>query len=114
MSDAAAAIRAAVGNTVHMVPVEDVIYFEADSRYTRVVHEGGEALIRTPLKELLPQLRASIPSAVELSILTDRTTTIRASVRDVKIELLLAVALYLIARCVGATEAQAAASEAAT
>jgi DNA-binding LytR/AlgR family response regulator len=32
------------------------VYFEADARYTRVVHADGEALIRTPLKELLVQL----------------------------------------------------------
>ena len=32
-----------------------VIYFEADQRYTRVVHQGGDALIRTPLRELLAQ-----------------------------------------------------------
>jgi len=35
-----------------------VIYFESDNRYTRVVYQGGEALIRTPLKELLTQLDA--------------------------------------------------------
>ena len=33
-----------------------VVYFESDARYTRVVHDDGEALIRTPLKELLAQL----------------------------------------------------------
>ena len=39
-----------------MIRVEEVIYFEADARYTRIVHGGGDALIRTPLKELLAQL----------------------------------------------------------
>ena len=39
-----------------MIAPEDVVYFESDNRYTRVVHRGGEALIRTPLKELLAQL----------------------------------------------------------
>src|SRR5438132_8537668 len=42
------------------------------------------------IKNLLPQLKASLPSSVDLSILTDRTTTIRASVRDVQFELMLA------------------------
>ena len=37
------------------------------------------------VKKLMPQLRSSLPSAVDISILTDRTTTIRASVRDVQI-----------------------------
>jgi multidrug efflux pump len=48
------------------------------------------------VKELLPQLRASLPSAVELTILTDRTTTIRASVRDVELELMLTIALVVM------------------
>src|SRR6185295_11441152 len=39
------------------------------------------------VNKLLPQLRASLPGAVEVELLSDRTTTIRASVRDVKIEL---------------------------
>jgi DNA-binding LytR/AlgR family response regulator len=49
-------IQATVGKEVRLIRVAEVIYFEADARYTRVVHEGGEALIRTPLKELLAQL----------------------------------------------------------
>jgi multidrug efflux pump len=48
------------------------------------------------VKELLPQLRASLPSAVELSILTDRTTTIRASVADVEFTLVLTIALVVM------------------
>jgi multidrug efflux pump len=48
------------------------------------------------IKKLLPQLRSSLPSAVDISILTDRTTTIRASVWDVQIELMLAVALVVM------------------
>jgi multidrug efflux pump len=48
------------------------------------------------IKQLLPQLRASLPSAVTVSILTDRTTTIRASVRDVEFTLLLTIALVVM------------------
>ena len=48
------------------------------------------------VKELLPQLRASLPSSVELTILTDRTTTIRASVADVEFELMLTIALVVM------------------
>ena len=48
------------------------------------------------IKKLMPQLRSSLPSAVDISILTDRTTTIRASVWDVQIELMLAVALVVM------------------
>ncbi|HEY5460657.1 MAG TPA: efflux RND transporter permease subunit, partial [Deferrimonas sp.] len=48
------------------------------------------------VKKLMPQLRSSLPAAVDISILTDRTTTIRASVWDVQIELMLAVALVVM------------------
>jgi multidrug efflux pump len=48
------------------------------------------------IKSLLPQLQASLPSAVEVHLLTDRTTTIRASVRDVEYELTLAVILVVL------------------
>jgi len=49
-------IQAGVGKEVRLIRVDEVVYFESDARYTRVVHDGGEALIRTPLKELLAQL----------------------------------------------------------
>ena len=52
-------IQAGVGKEVRLIRVDSVIYFESDARYTRVVHEDGEALIRTPLKELLAQLDAN-------------------------------------------------------
>jgi multidrug efflux pump len=48
------------------------------------------------VKTLLPQLRASLPAAVEVTILTDRTTTIRSSVRDVELELMLTIALVVM------------------
>ncbi len=48
------------------------------------------------IKALLPQLRVSIPSAVDVTVLTDRTTTIRASVEDVQFELILTVALVVM------------------
>ncbi len=48
-------IQASVGREVLLIPPEEIIYFEADQRYTRVVHQGGDALIRTPLRELLTQ-----------------------------------------------------------
>jgi len=48
------------------------------------------------IKALLPQLSAALPAAVEVSVLTDRTNTIRASVRDVEFELILAVILVVL------------------
>jgi len=51
-------IQAQVGALVHLVPVDEVIYFEAADKYVRVVTADREHLIRTSLKELLPQLDA--------------------------------------------------------
>ncbi len=55
-----AVLQASVGREVRLIRTDEVVYFESDSRYTRVVFDGpagaGDALIRTPLKELLAQL----------------------------------------------------------
>ena len=48
------------------------------------------------VKKLLPQLQGTLPSSVQVSVLTDRTTSIRATVRDVQFELVLAVALVIL------------------
>jgi multidrug efflux pump len=48
------------------------------------------------IEQLLPQLRASLPAGVNLQVLTDRTTTIRASIADVELELALAVVLVVL------------------
>ncbi|HEV2714053.1 MAG TPA: efflux RND transporter permease subunit, partial [Terriglobales bacterium] len=48
------------------------------------------------IKALLPQLQSSLPSAVRVQILTDRTETIRASVKDVQFELMLTVVLVVM------------------
>jgi multidrug efflux pump len=60
------------------------------------------------IKKLLPQLQATLPGSVDVVLLTDRTNTIRASVRDVQFELFLAIALvvmviFLFLRNVAAT-----------
>ncbi len=48
------------------------------------------------ITKLMPQLQASIPKAVEVKVLTDRTTTIRASVEDVQFELMLTIGLVVL------------------
>ena len=48
------------------------------------------------ITKLLPQLRASLPAAVDVAVLTNRTTTIRASVRDVEFELMLTIGLVVM------------------
>ena len=49
-------IRASQGDHLHLVDVHEVLYFQADDKYTLVMTREREYLIRTPLKELLPQL----------------------------------------------------------
>src|SRR5262249_12374598 len=48
------------------------------------------------IKQLLPQLQSSLPSSVKVQVLTDRTETIRASVKDVQFELMLTIALVVM------------------
>jgi DNA-binding LytR/AlgR family response regulator len=49
-------LQAQVGNTVHLVPVDEVIYFEAADKYVRAITAEREHLLRLSLRELLPQL----------------------------------------------------------
>jgi len=60
------------------------------------------------IRQLLPELQSNLPASIEVDVLSDRTTTIRASVRDVQFELMLAVVLvvmviYLFLRNIPAT-----------
>ncbi len=63
-----------------------------------IQRQPGANVIATvdKIKSLLPQLQASLPAAVVVAPLTDRTTTIRASVEDVQFELGLAIALVVL------------------
>ncbi|MFZ6846040.1 LytR/AlgR family response regulator transcription factor [Undibacterium sp. RuTC16W] len=49
-------IRAAIGNQIRMIPIGDVLYFEATDKYINVVTAEHSSLIRVSLRELLPQL----------------------------------------------------------
>ena len=49
-------IRASLGATMQMIAVDDILYFRAEDKYTKVVTEGGEALIKKPIKELYEEL----------------------------------------------------------
>ncbi|MBC3862934.1 response regulator transcription factor [Undibacterium jejuense] len=53
-------IRAAVGNNIRIIPIEDVIYFEATDKYINVVTAEHSSLIRSSLRDLLPQLDSSL------------------------------------------------------
>ena len=49
-------IKASVGSVVRLIPVEQVVYLKSDTKYTLVVWDGGEALIRKTIRELADQL----------------------------------------------------------
>ncbi len=66
-----AVLQAGVGRELRMIRTDEVIYFESDSRYTRVVYAGGDALIRTPLKELLAQLDEQLFWQVHRSVIVN-------------------------------------------
>ncbi|MBL0147532.1 MAG: response regulator transcription factor [Ideonella sp.] len=74
-------IQAGVGNTVHMVPVAEVLYFEAADKYLRVVTAEREHLIRLSLRELLPQLDPGVFWQVHRSVVV-RATAITTALRD--------------------------------
>lgn len=49
-------LQVSTGTTIRLVHIDDVMFFESDTKYTRVVGLDCDGLMRTPLKELLPQL----------------------------------------------------------
>ncbi len=53
-------IQASVGQSIQMIPVEEVLFFISDEKYTRVQTAGVEALIRKPIKELVAELDAGL------------------------------------------------------
>lgn len=74
-------IQASVGNSIRMVPVEEVLYFEAADKYLRVLTAQREYLIRTALKDLLPQLDTQVFWQVHRGTVV-RATAIEAVHRD--------------------------------
>ncbi|MEO5764770.1 MAG: LytTR family DNA-binding domain-containing protein [Casimicrobiaceae bacterium] len=51
-------IRASLGPTMQMIAVDDILYFQAEDKYTKVVSEASEGLIKKPIKELYEELDA--------------------------------------------------------
>ena len=109
------------GAPIRLIDVADVIDDAENIRLAAWSNEKAAVILniqRQPganvievvdrVKKLLPQLQATLPGSVEVALLTDRTTTIRASVKDVEFELMLAVGLvvmviFLFLRNVAAT-----------
>ncbi len=74
-------IAASVGAVVHMVPLSEVIYFEAADKYLRVVTAEREHLVRVSIKELLPQLDAQVFWQVHRGLVV-RAAAIATAQRD--------------------------------
>ena len=97
------------GSPVRLTDVADVVDGAENSKLAAWANELPAVIVniqRQPganvievvdrIKQLLPQLQASLPADVDVTMLTDRTVTIRASVHDVQFELFLAVALVVM------------------
>jgi DNA-binding LytR/AlgR family response regulator len=66
-------LQVSVGNAIAVVPIDAVLYFEAADKYVRVLTASKEYLIRTPIKDLLPQLDSAVFWQIH------RSTVVRAS-----------------------------------
>jgi DNA-binding LytR/AlgR family response regulator len=64
-------IKASVGSSVKLIPVEQVVYLRADEKYTLVVWEGGEALIRKTIRELADELDPERFAQVHRSVIVN-------------------------------------------
>lgn len=74
-------VRAGTGNTVRMIPLEEVCYFQSSDKYTTVVIPGGEVLLRMPLKDLVGQLPAGRFQQIHRGTVVN-LADIAAAVRD--------------------------------
>ena len=83
-------IQATVGQSIQMIPVEDVLFFISDEKYTRVQTATIEALIRKPIKELIDELDAEVFWQIHRSTLVN-TRHIAGVSRDLRGRQLVAV-----------------------
>ncbi|HEY4082855.1 MAG TPA: LytTR family DNA-binding domain-containing protein [Burkholderiaceae bacterium] len=74
-------LQVSLGNSIQMIPVEEIIYFEASDKYVRAVTAGKEHLLRVSLRELLPQLDNQAFWQVHRSLIV-RAECIERAVRD--------------------------------
>src|SRR5215470_8602120 len=74
-------IKATVGQNLRLIPVADVLFFQSDEKYTRVVTADGEALIKTPIRELQDGLDPEVFWQIHRSTLVN-VNAIAAVTRD--------------------------------
>jgi DNA-binding LytR/AlgR family response regulator len=74
-------IKATLGQNLRLIPVSDVLFFQSDDKYTRVVTADNEALIKTPIRELLDGLDPGVFWQIHRSTLVN-VNAIAAVTRD--------------------------------
>src|SRR5258705_2040415 len=74
-------IKATVGQNLRLIPVGEVLFFQSDEKYTRVALADGEALIKTPIRELLDGLDPDVFWQIHRSTLVN-VNAIAAVTRD--------------------------------
>jgi DNA-binding LytR/AlgR family response regulator len=74
-------IKATIGQNLRLIPVAEVLFFQSDEKYTRVVLAEGEALIKTPIRELLDGLDPEVFWQIHRSTLVN-ASAIAAVTRD--------------------------------
>ncbi|HEX4764340.1 MAG TPA: LytTR family DNA-binding domain-containing protein [Usitatibacter sp.] len=74
-------IKATIGQNLRLIPVAEVLFFQSDEKYTRVVLAEGEALIKTPIRELLDGLDPEVFWQIHRSTLVN-ANAIAAVTRD--------------------------------
>ena len=72
-------IRAGVGNTVRMIPVAEVVCFEATEKYVNVVTPTGEALVRMSLRELMARIDSTDFIQVHRSVMVNSNAIVSAT-----------------------------------
>jgi len=74
-------IKATIGQNLRLIPVAEVLFFQSDEKYTRVVLADGEALIKTPIRELIDGLDPEVFWQIHRSTLVN-VSAIAAVTRD--------------------------------
>jgi DNA-binding LytR/AlgR family response regulator len=71
-------IRASVGSVTRLIHTDDILFFQSDTKYTRIVTKGGEAFVRTPLRELVEGLDPDVFWQVHRSAIVNAHAVDRA------------------------------------
>jgi DNA-binding LytR/AlgR family response regulator len=71
-------LRASLGNQTRLINVDDVLFFQSDTKYTRIVMKDNEALMRSPLKELIDGLDDEVFWQVHRSVIVNAHAVDRA------------------------------------